>query len=204
MRIHKGERPYQCPCCSKTFTQSGNLKVHMRIHSGEKPFACDLCGRRFTQTSGLKSHLEVHKRQQTSLAATDEANKIKNGWHPRVKTTVNDDLVRSCALSSGNPFVTLYIFFQTVGRPRAMPFLFCPKLWSFRQCHKVVYASRILSHRLLDMDLKSDFLGRTSPLLLTLSNHAAYKQVFGSHEVIVKVVIPKPSSFITTGVLLPF
>ena len=57
------------------------------------------------------------------MAATDEANKIKNGWHPRVKTTVNDDLVRSCALSSGNPFVTLYIFFQTVGRPRAMPFL---------------------------------------------------------------------------------
>ena len=74
----------------------------------------------------------------------------------------------------------------------------------FRQCHKVVYASRILSHWLLDIDLKSDFLGRTSPLLLTLSNHAAYKQVFGSHEVIVKVVTPKPSSFITTGVLLPF
>ena len=65
------------------------------------------------------------------MAATHEASKIKNGWPPRVKTTVNDDLVRSCALSSGNPFVTLYIYFETVRRPRAMPFLFCPKLWSF-------------------------------------------------------------------------
>ena len=63
----------------------------------------------------------------------------------------------------------------------------------------MVYASRILSHRLLDMDLKSDFLGRTSPFLLTLSNHAADKQVFVSHEVIAKVVILKPSSFITIG-----
>ena len=69
----------------------------------------------------------------------------------------------------------------------------------FGYCHEVVYASRILSHRLLDMDLKSDFLGRTSPFLLTLSNHAADKQVFVSHEVIVQVVIPKQSSFITIG-----
>ena len=167
MRIHKGERPYQCPCCFKTFTQSGNLKVHMRIHSGEKPFACDLCGRRFTQTSGLKSHLEVHRRQQTSLAATDEANKIKTGQHPRVKTTVNDALVRGCTSSNGNPVFILYIFFETVRRSRAMFFFSSVQSCDpFGQCHKVVYASRILSHWLLDIDLESDFLGRRSPLPL--------------------------------------
>ena len=73
MRIHRGERPYQCPCCLKTFSQSGNLTVHMRIHTGEKPFPCDLCGRRFTQASGLQMHLKAHERQ---AAARDEAGNI--------------------------------------------------------------------------------------------------------------------------------
>ena len=62
----------------------------------------------------------------------NEANKIKNGWHPIVKTTVNDALVRSCALSSGNPFVTLYIYIlKQLGGPVRCLFLFCPKLRSF-------------------------------------------------------------------------
>ena len=96
--------------------------------------------------------------------------------------------------------LSLYIYFlKQLGGPVRCLFSSVQSCDPFGQCHKVAYASRILSHRLLDMDLKSDFLGRTSPLLLTLSNRAAYKQVFGSHEVIVQVVIPKPSSFITIG-----
>lgn len=132
------------------------------------------------------------------MAATDEANKIKNGWHPIVKTTVNDAFVRGCASSNGNPVCTLYIFFET-GGPGDAFFSSAQSCDPFGYCHEVVYPSTILSHWLLDMDLESDFLGRTSPLLLTLLNHAADKQVFVSHEVIVKVVILKPSSFITIG-----
>ena len=133
------------------------------------------------------------------MAATNEANKIKNGWHPRVKTTVNDALVRGCASSNGNPVCTLYIYFLKQETPCDAFFSSAQSCDPFGYCHEVVYASTILSHWLLDMDLESDFLGRTSPLLLTLLNHAADKQVFVSHEVIVKVVILKPSSFITIG-----
>lgn len=92
-----------------------------------------------------------------------------------------------------------YIYFLKQEAPCDAFFSSAQSCDPFGYCHEVVYASTILSHWLLDMDLESDFLGRTSPLLLTLLNHAADKQVFVSHEVIVKVVILKPSSFITIG-----
>ena len=40
MRIHSGEKPYQCKVCNKLFNQSQNLKYHMRIHTGDKPYPC--------------------------------------------------------------------------------------------------------------------------------------------------------------------
>ena len=33
MRIHSGEKPYQCKLCLLRFSQSGNLNRHMRVHS---------------------------------------------------------------------------------------------------------------------------------------------------------------------------
>lgn len=56
MRIHSGEKKYQCPQCDRSFSQSNNLLYHVRTHTGEKPFACDKCDKSFICKSHLISH----------------------------------------------------------------------------------------------------------------------------------------------------
>lgn len=61
MRIHTGEKPFQCQYCSYTTTQKGSLLIHTRKHTGEKPFACPLCDYRSATKGNLKAHQAVHQ-----------------------------------------------------------------------------------------------------------------------------------------------
>lgn len=63
MKIHTGEKDYNCRHCSKGFTQRGNLKTHERsVHTKEKPFACDVCGKAFSQKGNMMTHLRTHNK----------------------------------------------------------------------------------------------------------------------------------------------
>lgn len=64
IRIHTGQKPFQCRICMRSFSRSDHLTTHVRTHTGEKPFCCDQCGRKFARSDEKKRHFKVHLKQR--------------------------------------------------------------------------------------------------------------------------------------------
>lgn len=64
IRIHTGQKPFQCKICLRAFSRSDHLTTHVRTHTGEKPFSCDVCGRKFARSDEKKRHSKVHIKQK--------------------------------------------------------------------------------------------------------------------------------------------
>uniref|UniRef100_A0A3Q3JIA8 C2H2-type domain-containing protein n=1 Tax=Monopterus albus TaxID=43700 RepID=A0A3Q3JIA8_MONAL len=54
VRVHTGQKPFQCRICMRSFSRSDHLTTHIRTHTGEKPFACTECGRKFARSDERK------------------------------------------------------------------------------------------------------------------------------------------------------
>ncbi|VDM40364.1 unnamed protein product [Toxocara canis] len=69
IRIHTGQKPFQCRICMRAFSRSDHLTTHVRTHTGEKPFSCDVCGRKFARSDERKRHTKVHSKQKVSFSS---------------------------------------------------------------------------------------------------------------------------------------
>ncbi|XP_014485324.1 PREDICTED: Krueppel-like factor 4 isoform X2 [Dinoponera quadriceps] len=74
IRIHTGQKPFQCRICMRSFSRSDHLTTHVRTHTGEKPFSCDQCGRKFARSDEKKRHAKVHLKQRLKREASHATN----------------------------------------------------------------------------------------------------------------------------------
>ena len=78
LRIHTGQKPFQCHICLRCFSRSDHLTTHIRTHTGEKPFACEFCGRRFARSDERKRHKKVHDKEHARDAAKTQLQQAQN------------------------------------------------------------------------------------------------------------------------------
>ena len=103
IRIHTGQKPFQCRICMRTFSRSDHLTTHIRTHTGEKPFTCDICGRKFARSDEKKRHAKVHaktrgKRSVAAAAAAAQQQAAAAAQQAAVSGNANGGHV-----SQGNP-----------------------------------------------------------------------------------------------------
>jgi len=51
----------KCPTCGKYCHNVASLKIHVRVHTGERPFECPLCDLKFKTKGNLKVEYFLYK-----------------------------------------------------------------------------------------------------------------------------------------------
>ncbi|EDW26093.1 GL15426 [Drosophila persimilis] len=60
MRVHTGERPFECAYCEKKYSRKAQLDEHTATHTGDRPFECLVCEKKFIRKIHLAEHTRIH------------------------------------------------------------------------------------------------------------------------------------------------
>ncbi|XP_030053530.1 zinc finger protein 777 [Microcaecilia unicolor] len=77
-RGYKGDRPYKCTECEKSFGKHSHLIQHRRTHTGERPYKCRECAKCFSHSSNLFRHQRLHDRDTNKLLMAAQLAGIAN------------------------------------------------------------------------------------------------------------------------------
>ena len=101
IRIHTGQKPFQCRICMRSFSRSDHLTTHVRTHTGEKPFSCDLCGRKFARSDEKKRHAKVHLKQKIKRESRTGGQQTNNQSQQSSAPTTTSTATTSTVTSGG-------------------------------------------------------------------------------------------------------
>ena len=79
----RGEKPYSCTVCGKSFSDSSAKRRHCILHTGKKPFSCPECNLQFARLDNLKAHLKIHSKEKhasdaSSVSGNNNAEEVRN------------------------------------------------------------------------------------------------------------------------------
>ena len=73
MKMHTGEKQYQCSVCGQQFIEKGSLEKHNTLHTVERLYGCGWWGKMFRCKLDLNQPTKLHKGDKHVFSICGEA-----------------------------------------------------------------------------------------------------------------------------------